>query len=178
MRFCRRRHEAVNGSGMSDKTRHVVDGRDTQRLDPPYLREKASSTQLYGSHRRSMRSRRNWPHRRPADRRHRGRSLASVGRLFALMRVAGEVRAPSISRSRARDASPKPSAASYIFTPRPLPASSRRRAFDVGLRTRCRESPSQQRASESAGEAATQNRLIGARPLSPTLTTISRGQRI
>src|SRR5215212_9668533 len=40
MRILPRVNEAVNEERISDKTRHVVDGLRTQRLDAPYLRER------------------------------------------------------------------------------------------------------------------------------------------
>src|SRR5919205_2610466 len=40
MRILPRINEAVNEEWISDKTRHVVDGLRTQRLDRPYIREK------------------------------------------------------------------------------------------------------------------------------------------
>ena len=39
MRVTPRVNEAVNEEWISDKTRHIVDGLRTQRLDRPYLRE-------------------------------------------------------------------------------------------------------------------------------------------
>src|SRR6185437_5193946 len=39
MRILPRINEAVNEEWISDKTRHVVDGLRTQRLDRPYIRE-------------------------------------------------------------------------------------------------------------------------------------------
>src|SRR5205085_8397724 len=39
MRILPRVNEAVNEEWISDKTRHVVDGLRTQRLDRPYIRE-------------------------------------------------------------------------------------------------------------------------------------------
>ena len=39
MRILPRINEAVNEEWISDKTRHVVDGLRTQRLDAPYVRE-------------------------------------------------------------------------------------------------------------------------------------------
>ena len=39
MRILPRVNEAVNEEWISDKTRHVVDGLRTQRLDQPYIRE-------------------------------------------------------------------------------------------------------------------------------------------
>ncbi len=39
MRILPRINESVNEEWISDKTRHVVDGLRTQRLDQPYLRE-------------------------------------------------------------------------------------------------------------------------------------------
>ena len=39
MRILPRVNDAVNEEWISDKTRHVVDGLRTQRLDRPYVRE-------------------------------------------------------------------------------------------------------------------------------------------
>ncbi|PMZ12158.1 NADH-quinone oxidoreductase subunit G, partial [Pseudomonas sp. FW306-02-F02-AA] len=39
MRVLPRINEAVNEEWISDKTRHIVDGLRTQRLDRPYIRE-------------------------------------------------------------------------------------------------------------------------------------------
>ena len=39
MRILPRTNDAINEEWISDKTRHVVDGLRTQRLDQPYLRE-------------------------------------------------------------------------------------------------------------------------------------------
>ena len=39
MRILPRLNEAVNEEWISDKTRHIVDGLKTQRLDRPYVRE-------------------------------------------------------------------------------------------------------------------------------------------
>ena len=39
MRILPRVNEAVNEEWISDKTRHIVDGLRTQRLDRPYVRE-------------------------------------------------------------------------------------------------------------------------------------------
>ena len=39
MRILPRVNEAVNEEWISDKTRHVVDGLKTQRLDRPYVRD-------------------------------------------------------------------------------------------------------------------------------------------
>ncbi|MBP0574096.1 hypothetical protein J8J27_25690, partial [Mycobacterium tuberculosis] len=54
MRILPRLNEAVNEEWISDKTRHVVDGLRTQRLDRPYLREAgrlrpASWTEAFGT---------------------------------------------------------------------------------------------------------------------------------
>jgi NADH-quinone oxidoreductase subunit G len=54
MRILPRLNEAVNEEWISDKTRHVVDGLRTQRLDRPYIREKgslraASWTEAFGA---------------------------------------------------------------------------------------------------------------------------------
>ncbi len=74
MRILPRINEAVNEEWISDKTRHVVDGLRTQRLDRPYVRENGQLRPaiVAGGFRRHRRQGR--PHRRQADRRHRRRS--------------------------------------------------------------------------------------------------------
>ena len=55
MRILPRLNEDVNEEWISDKTRHVVDGLRTQRLDRPYMREAGGSCRHHGA-RRSRRS--------------------------------------------------------------------------------------------------------------------------
>ena len=74
MRILPRVNEAVNEEWISDKTRHVVDGLRTQRLDRPYIRENgklraATWTEAFAAIAAKAR-----PHRRQAHRRHRRRS--------------------------------------------------------------------------------------------------------
>ncbi len=74
MRILPRVNEAVNEEWISDKTRHIIDGLRTQRLDRPYIREKRPASRgvvvggLCGDRDQGR------AHRRQADRRHRGRS--------------------------------------------------------------------------------------------------------
>ena len=91
MRILPRINEAVNEEWISDKTRHVVDGLRTQRLDRPYIRENgklraASWPEAFAAIAAKVR-----PHRRQADRRHRRRSRGGRGDVRA-EGAAGEVR--------------------------------------------------------------------------------------
>ena len=91
MRILPRVNEAVNEEWISDKTRHVVDGLRTQRLDRPYIRgsgklRAASWPEAFARHRGQGR-----PHRRQADRRDRRRSRRGRGDVRA-EGAAGEVR--------------------------------------------------------------------------------------
>ena len=124
MRILPRINEAVNEEWISDKTRHVVDGLRTQRLDRPYIRENG---QLRAA---------SWPEafaaiaakagaiRRQADRRHRRRSRGGRGDVRA-EGTAGEDAAPPISRCRAATPSMPAPAAAPTSSIRPSPASSR-----------------------------------------------------
>ena len=124
MRILPRLNEAVNEEWISDKTRHVVDGLRTQRLDRPYIRENgqlraASWSEAFARDRRESR-----PHRRQADRRHRGRSRGDRGDVRT-ERPAGQMRlgqSGDPKRRRLRSAAP---VALPTFSIRPSPASSR-----------------------------------------------------
>ena len=91
MRILPRINEAVNEEWISDKTRHVVDGLRTQRLDRPYIRENgqlraASWPEAFEADRCQGRL-----SRRQADRRHRRRPRRGRGDVRA-EGTAGEIR--------------------------------------------------------------------------------------
>ena len=79
MRILPRVNEDVNEEWISDKTRHVVDGLRTQRLDQPYIREgarlrPASWQEAFAAIAAKVKARQARPHRRD-----RGRSLRGRG---------------------------------------------------------------------------------------------------
>ena len=124
MRILPRVNEAVNEEWISDKTRHVVDGLRTQRLDRPYIREERQAARgvvVRGVRRHRGQGR---PHRRQADRRHRRRSRRGRGDVRA-EGAAGANAAPPIWRCRAATPSIPGPAARPTFSIRPSPASSR-----------------------------------------------------
>src|SRR5216110_1440653 len=65
MRILPRLNEAVNEEWIADKSRHIVDGLRTQRLDRPYIREngqlRAPSRAIWPLLRKCLRSRSFWP---------------------------------------------------------------------------------------------------------------------
>ena len=80
MRILPRVNEDVNEEWISDKTRHVVDGLRTQRLDQPYVREDGRLRAGDAGRRRSRRSpRRSRPRQPRAHRRDRRRSRRGRG---------------------------------------------------------------------------------------------------
>ena len=91
MRILPRVNEAVNEEWISDKTRHVVDGLRTQRLDRPYIRENGQLRAASWSEAFAAIAAKAGSHRRQADRRHRRRSRRGRGDVRA-QGVAGQVR--------------------------------------------------------------------------------------
>ena len=126
MRILPRINEDVNEEWISDKTRHVVDGLRTQRLDRPYIRENGRLRPATLAARPSPPS----PSKREGDRAERHRRHCRRSR-----RRRGDVRAQG--SDDARSASPisiaartaprsiRPGAAPAICSIRPSPASSR-----------------------------------------------------
>ena len=116
MRILPRANDDVNEEWISDKTRHVVDGLRTQRLDQPYIRENgrlrpASWREAFVAIAEKLQAGR----RRPG-RRHRRRSRRRRGNVRA-EGSARPPRQPAIStRARtARRSIPKWGRASYLF---------------------------------------------------------------
>src|SRR6267154_731601 len=116
MRILPRVNEAVNEEWISDKTRHVVDGLRTQRLDRPYIRENG---QLRVA---------SWPEAfeaiaAKADRIDGKRigaiagDLAAVEEMFALKELLAKCGSANLAVQGGDAFNPKAGRASYIFNP-------------------------------------------------------------
>jgi NADH-quinone oxidoreductase subunit G len=116
MRILPRVNEAINEEWISDKTRHVVDGLRTQRLDRPYVRvdgklKPASWTEAFAAiTQRVARS----------DGRRMGAiagDLASVEEMFALKDLLGKYRSVNFATQDNTALNPTLGRSSYIFNP-------------------------------------------------------------
>ena len=152
MRILPRINEDVNEEWISDKTRHVVDGLRTQRLDQPYLRDggrlrPASWSEAFAAIAAKVNA---------ASRQRVGAiagDLATVEEMFALKDLMTRLEVKNIdcrqdgsaSRSRAWGR------ASYIFNADHRGDREGRRAADHRRRTRAGKPPFSMRASASAG---------------------------
>jgi NADH-quinone oxidoreductase subunit G len=116
MRILPRVNEAVNEEWISDKTRHVVDGLRTQRLDRPYIRENG---QLRAA---------SWPQAFEAitarvarlDGKRIGAiagDLAAVEEMFALKDLLARFGSVNLATQSGGAFDPKAGRASYIFNP-------------------------------------------------------------
>ena len=116
MRILPRVNEAVNEEWISDKTRHVVDGLRTQRLDRPYIRE---SGQLRAA---------SWQEAFAAIAAKAGRidgkrigaisgDLAAVEEMFALKELLAKCGSVNLAVQGGAAFDPKAGRASYIFNP-------------------------------------------------------------
>src|SRR6201747_2714013 len=116
MRILPRVNEAVNEEWISDKTRHIVDGLRTQRLDRPYIRENG---QLRAA---------SWPQAFAAIAAKVGRldgkrigaiagDLAAVEEMFALKELLAKFGSGNLPGPRGGGFNPKSGRASYIFNP-------------------------------------------------------------
>jgi NADH-quinone oxidoreductase subunit G len=116
MRILPRVNEAVNEEWISDKTRHVVDGLRTQRLDRPYLRENG---QLRAA---------SWQEAFAAIAAKVGRidgkrigaiagDLAAVEEMFALKELLAKCGSANLAVQGGDTFDPKAGRASYIFNP-------------------------------------------------------------
>ncbi len=116
MRILPRVNEAVNEEWISDKTRHVVDGLRTQRLDRPYIRENgqlraASWQQAFAAIAAKM-SR--------TDGKRIGAvagDLAAVEEMFALKELLAKFGSVNLAVQGGDAFDPKAGRASYIFNP-------------------------------------------------------------
>jgi NADH-quinone oxidoreductase subunit G len=116
MRILPRVNEAVNEEWISDKTRHIVDGLRTQRLDRPYIRENG---QLRAA---------SWPEAFSAIAAKVGRidgkrigaisgDLAAVEEMFALKDLLAKFGSVNLATQNGAAFDPKAGRASYIFNP-------------------------------------------------------------
>ena len=116
MRILPRVNEAVNEEWISDKTRHIVDGLGTQRLDRPYIRENgklgaASWTGAFAAIAAKT------------DRIHGKRigaiagDLAAVEEMFALKELLAKLGSANLAVQGGDAFDPKAGRASYIFNP-------------------------------------------------------------
>jgi NADH-quinone oxidoreductase subunit G len=115
MRILPRTNDDVNEEWISDKTRHVVDGLRTQRLDQPYIRENgrlrpASWNEAFAKIADVM---------RPLTGSHIGAivgDLAAVEEIFALKKLMGALRVTNIdARQDGAALEPKWGRAGYLF---------------------------------------------------------------
>jgi NADH-quinone oxidoreductase subunit G len=116
MRILPRVNEAVNEEWISDKTRHVVDGLRTQRLDRPYIREggkllPASWQQAFAAI--AARSSRTDGKRIGAI----AGDLAAVEEMFALRELLAKAGSVNLAVQGGDAFDPKAGRASYIFNP-------------------------------------------------------------
>jgi NADH-quinone oxidoreductase subunit G len=116
MRILPRVNEAVNEEWISDKTRHVVDGLRTQRLDRPYIRENgqlraASWQEAFGAIAAKVGR---------IDGKRIGAiagDLAAVEEMFALKELLAKCGSANLAVQGGEAFDPKAGRASYIFNP-------------------------------------------------------------
>jgi NADH-quinone oxidoreductase subunit G len=116
MRILPRLNEAVNEEWISDKTRHVVDGLRTQRLDRPYIRENgelraASWSEAFGAI--AAKTGRIDGKRIGAI----AGDLAAVEEMFALKELLAKCGSVNLVTQAGAAFDPKTGRASYIFNP-------------------------------------------------------------
>jgi NADH-quinone oxidoreductase subunit G len=114
LRILPRVNEAINEEWISDKTRHVVDGLKTQRLDRPYIRENgklrpASWPEVFAAI--AARVGKAKPERIGAI----GGALAGVEELFALKALMQALGAPNTDMQGRGGLDPSKGRASYLF---------------------------------------------------------------
>lgn len=116
MRILPRINEAVNEEWISDKTRHIVDGLRTQRLDRPYVREKeklrpASWQEAFATIAAKLRM---------TDGKRIGAiagDLAAVEEMFAFKDLLGQYGSTNLAVQGGDAFDPKLGRAGYIFNP-------------------------------------------------------------
>ncbi|KPG02115.1 NADH dehydrogenase [Rhodopseudomonas sp. AAP120] len=116
MRILPRVNEAINEEWISDKTRHIVDGLRTQRLDQPYVREggklrPASWPEAFGLIKAKVAA---------ADAKKIGAiagDLAAVEEMFALKQLLEQLGSSNLAAESVAAFNPKAGRASYIFNP-------------------------------------------------------------
>jgi NADH-quinone oxidoreductase subunit G len=116
MRILPRVNEAINEEWISDKTRHIVDGLRTQRLDRPYLRENgklrpASWSEAFAAVAAKVRG---------ANGKRIGAiagDLATVEEMFALKQLLASLGSANVAVQGGHAFDAKAGRASYIFNP-------------------------------------------------------------
>jgi NADH-quinone oxidoreductase subunit G len=116
MRILPRVNEAVNEEWISDKTRHIVDGLRTQRLDRPYIRENgqlraASWQEAFGAIAAKVGR---------IDGKRIGAiagDLAAIEEMFALKELLAKCGSANLAVQGGEAFNPKAGRASYIFNP-------------------------------------------------------------
>ncbi|MGP9810974.1 NADH-quinone oxidoreductase subunit NuoG [Rhodopseudomonas sp. NSM] len=116
MRILPRVNEAINEEWISDKTRHVVDGLRTQRLDRPYVRidgklRAASWPEAFGAIKAKLAG---------VDSKKIGAvagDLAAVEEMFALKQLLAALGSSNLAAQNVAAFDPKAGRASYIFNP-------------------------------------------------------------
>lgn len=116
MRILPRVNDAINEEWISDKTRHIVDGLRTQRLDRPYIREKgqlraASWTEAFAAIAAKVGR---------IDGKRIGAiagDLAAVEEMFALKELLAKLGSANLAVQGGDAFDPKAGRASYIFNP-------------------------------------------------------------
>ncbi|MCG6206927.1 NADH-quinone oxidoreductase subunit NuoG [Rhodopseudomonas sp. HC1] len=116
MRILPRVNEAINEEWISDKTRHIVDGLRTQRLDQPYVRgggklRPASWPEAFGLIKARIAN---------ADAKKIGAiagDLAAVEEMFALKQLLAQLGSSNLAAESVAAFNPKAGRASYIFNP-------------------------------------------------------------
>ena len=116
MRILPRVNEAINEEWISDKTRHIVDGLRTQRLDRPYLRENgklrpASWPEVFAAIAAKVRG---------ANGKRIGAivgDLATVEEMFALKQLLASLGSANVAVQGGHAFDAKAGRASYIFNP-------------------------------------------------------------
>jgi NADH-quinone oxidoreductase subunit G len=116
MRILPRVNEAINEEWISDKTRHVVDGLRTQRLDRPYVREggklkPASWPQAFAAIKARLDG--TSPKKIGAI----AGDLAAVEEMFALKQLLAKLGSANIAAQNVAAFDPKAGRAGYIFNP-------------------------------------------------------------
>ncbi len=116
MRILPRVNDAINDEWISDKTRHIVDGLRTQRLDRPYIRENgqlraASWTEAFAAIAAKVGR---------IDGKRIGAiagDLAAVEEMFALKELLAKLGSANLAVQGGDAFDPKDGRASYVFNP-------------------------------------------------------------
>ncbi|MBB1092211.1 NADH-quinone oxidoreductase subunit G [Rhodopseudomonas palustris] len=116
MRILPRINEAINEEWISDKTRHVIDGLRTQRLDQPYVREggklrPASWPEAFGAIKAKLAGVGGKKIGAIAG------DLAAVEEMFALKQLLEKLGSSNLAAPSVAAFDPKAGRASYIFNP-------------------------------------------------------------